>query len=118
MESTDYTLIKILSRELGFDRIQANALAAVGAILAFVVAFIVAFISDYTDRRGLAVVGAQACYLFVLVVARCVHPHVGKWSRWGLWTAINSLAVGYHPAHNSWLQLNCEDPGERSISIA
>ncbi|KAF4869426.1 putative transporter [Colletotrichum siamense] len=105
-------------RNLGFNRIQANALAAVGASLALVVVFIVAWISDKTNKRGLSVIGAHSCYLIVLIVARTAHPHVGKWSRWGLWTAVNSFAVGYHPANNSWVQLNCREPGERSISIA
>jgi hypothetical protein len=35
-----------------------------------------------------------------------------------LWTAVNSFAVGYHPVHNTWVQLNCVDAGERSIAIA
>ncbi|KAI0147162.1 inner membrane transporter yfaV [Xylariaceae sp. FL1272] len=113
---TTYTPTIIMS--LGFDRIQANALAAVGASLALLVVFFFAFLSDRTNQRGLPVVLAHACYLVTLIVARSVHPHVGKWSRWGLWTAINSFAVGYHPVHNSWVQLNCNDPRERSISIA
>jgi hypothetical protein len=103
---------------LGFDTISANALAAVGASLALPVVFVFAYISDRTNKRGLAVIAAQTCYLSVLIVARQVQPHVGKWARWGLWTAVNAFAVGYHPIHNSWVQLNCEDPGERSISIA
>ncbi|KAI8284533.1 hypothetical protein K4K60_001849 [Colletotrichum sp. SAR11_57] len=112
------TIIMQVARNLGFNRIQANALAAVGASLALVVVFIVAWISDKTNKRGLSVIGAHSCYLIVLIVARTAHPHVGKWSRWGLWTALNSFAVGYHPANNSWVQLNCREPGERSISIA
>ncbi|KAI8271041.1 putative transporter [Colletotrichum sp. SAR11_239] len=40
-------------KNLGFNRIQANALAAVGASLALVVVFIVAWISDKTNKRGL-----------------------------------------------------------------
>lgn len=103
---------------LGFGRIEANALAAVGASLALVVVFAFAYLSDRTGRRGLSVITAHVCYLVALVVARTVHPHVGRWSRWGLWTAVNSFAVGYHPVHNSWVQLNCREPGERSIAIA
>lgn len=80
--------------------------------------FIFAWISDKTNKRGFSVVGAHVCYIIALVVARSLHADVGKWSRWGLWTAVNAFAVGYHPVHNSWVQLNCRDPGERSISIA
>ena len=114
----DVGLTKYLLRNLGFDRIAANALAAVGASLALVVVFIFAFISDKTNKRGLSVMLAQSCYLIALIVARSVQPHVGKWSKWGLWTLVNSFAVGYHPVHNSWVQLNCRDPRERSIAIA
>ncbi|KAF6795885.1 transporter YIL166C-like protein 11 [Colletotrichum sojae] len=113
---TTYTPSIIMS--LGFDRIQANALAAVGASLSLVIVFLFAYISDKTNRRGLSVIFAHFCYLITLIVARTAHPHVGKWSRWGLWTAVNAFAVGYHPANNSWVQLNCREPGERSISIA
>lgn len=105
-------------RALGFDRISANALAAVGASLAMVVVFAFAMLSDRSNKRGSTVLLGHVCYLTILVVARTVHPHVGKWSRWGLWTAINAFAVCYHPAHNTWLQVNCRDPRERSIGIA
>ncbi|SPO03687.1 related to permease of the major facilitator superfamily [Cephalotrichum gorgonifer] len=113
---TTYTPTIIMT--LGFDRTAANALSAVGASLSLVVVFIFAYISDKTNKRGFSVIGAHTCYLIALVVARSLHPSVGKWSRWGLWTAVNSFAVGYHPVHNSWVQLNCRDPGERSIGIA
>ncbi|KAL2212785.1 MFS general substrate transporter [Sarocladium strictum] len=113
---TTYTPSIIMA--LGFDRIAANALAAVGASLALVVVFLIAYLSDKTNQRGGSVILAHLCYLIALVVARQVHPHVGKWSRWGLWTAVNSFAVGYHPVHNSWVQLNCREAGERSIAIA
>ncbi|KAF7558235.1 hypothetical protein G7Z17_g192 [Cylindrodendrum hubeiense] len=103
---------------LGFDRTEANALAAVGGFIALAVVFTFAYLSDRTNRRGGTVIAAQCCYLVTLIVARQVHPHVGKWSRWGLWTAVNSFAVGYHPVHNSWVQLNCREAGERSIAIA
>ncbi|OAQ67293.1 inner membrane transport protein yfaV [Pochonia chlamydosporia 170] len=113
---TTYTPSIIMA--LGFDRITANALAAVGGSLALVVVFLFAYMSDKTNLRGGSVIAAHICYLITLIVARQVHPHVGKWSRWGLWTAVNSFAVGYHPVHNSWVQLNCREPGERSIAIA
>lgn len=89
-----------------------------GPFIALAVIFLFALVSDQTQKRGATVVAAQSLYLVMLVVARSTHPYVGKWSRWGLWTAVNSFAVGYHPAHNTWLQLNCRDPGGRSIAIA
>lgn len=74
--------------------------------------------SDRIKLRGPSVIAAQFCYLITLMVALKVQPDAGKWSRWGLWTAVNSFAVGYHPIHNFWVQVNCRDPRERSISIA
>ncbi|KAK8026534.1 major facilitator superfamily transporter [Apiospora marii] len=116
---TTYTPSIIMS--LGFDRIPANALAAVGPFLALLVLFAMAVVSDRTNKRGIAVIVAVALYLVVLVVARAAQPPLGaggKWSRWGLWTAVNAFAVGYHPVHNTWLQLNCGDARERSVSVA
>ncbi|KAM0559855.1 hypothetical protein ACHAPJ_003803 [Fusarium lateritium] len=113
---TTYTPSIIVS--LGFDRIAANALAAVGASLALPIVFLFGYLSDRTNLRGGTVIAGHVCYFITLIVARQVHPHVGKWSRWGLWTAVNSFAVGYHPVSNSWVQLNCREAGERSIAIA
>lgn len=113
---TTYTPTIIMS--LGFDRTAANALASVGPFIALAVVYAFARLSDYTNRRGLTVALAISCYLVTLVVARATQPHAGKWGRWGLWTAVNAFAVSYHPVQNTWLQLNCHDPAERSIGIA
>ncbi|KAF2847080.1 alternative sulfate transporter-like protein [Plenodomus tracheiphilus IPT5] len=113
---TTYTPSIIVA--LGFSRIEANALACVGGFFALGVVFFFGWLSDKTNKRGLSVIIAQTLYLLVLIITRSVHPHVGKWSRWGLWTTVNAFAIGYHPVHNSWVQLNCQDPRERSISIA
>ncbi|KAK4152818.1 putative transporter [Chaetomidium leptoderma] len=113
---TTYTPSIMVS--LGWDPITANALAAVGAFLSLLVVFVFAYLSDKTNRRGATVIAAQVCYLIALVVAREVHPHVGQWSRWGLWTTVNAFAVGYHPVHNTWVQLNCREGRKRSITIA
>lgn len=72
------------ARALGFDRISANALAAVGAFLALPVVLLFGFLSDRTNKRGGTVMVAQLCYLITLIVARQAHPNVGKWSRWSV----------------------------------
>jgi hypothetical protein len=113
---TTYTPTIIMS--LGFSRVSSNALASIGAFLALPIVFLFATISDKTNKRGPAVFLAIVCYLITLIVIRATEAHVGKWSRWGLWTAVNAFAIGYHPVHNTWLQLNCESPEERSVSIA
>lgn len=113
---TTYTPSIIMA--LGFERVTANALAAVGAFLSLGVVFCFAYMFDKAQFRGSSVITAQLLYLVTLIVTLLVQPRVGKWSRWGLWTAVNGFAVGYHPVHNSWVQINCRDPRERSISIA
>jgi hypothetical protein len=113
---TTYT--PTIIKTLGFTRVEANALASVGGFLALGVVFFFGWLSDKTNKRGPAVIIAQTCYLITLIILRQVHPSVGKWFRWGLWTTVNAFAIGYHPVHNSWVQLNCRDPRERSISIA
>ncbi|PVI00306.1 MFS general substrate transporter [Periconia macrospinosa] len=113
---TTYTPSIIVS--LGFNRIQANALACVGGFIALGVVFFFGWLSDKTNKRGITVMIAQSCYLIILIIAFSVHPHVGRWSRYVLWTFVNAFAIGYHPVHNSWVQLNCKEPGERSVAIA
>ncbi|KAE8374265.1 vitamin H transporter [Aspergillus bertholletiae] len=111
---TTYTPTIIMS--LGFTRIQSNALTAIGATLALPLVFLFSYISDRTAKRGLTVIAAVTCYLLVLIVCRCLLPHVeGKWNRFGLWTVINAFAVCYHPVHNTWLQLNCPHRSERRV---
>jgi len=113
---TTYTPTIIMS--LGYTRIQANALAAIGNFITLPVVLFFAWLSDRTKQRGLAVMVAITCYLVGVVLLRCLQAHVGKWERFGLWTTVNGLAVGYHPIHNSWIQMNCKSSAERSISIA
>ncbi|PYH83743.1 MFS general substrate transporter [Aspergillus uvarum CBS 121591] len=112
---TTYTPSIIMS--LGFDRITANALAAIGSLITLPVIFFFAWLSDRSRRRGCTVLLAIGSYLVALVVLRTVQPHVGRWGHVGLWTMVNGLAVGYHPVHNAWIQVNCESAGERSIIV-
>ena len=113
---TTYTPSIIMS--LGFSRINANALAAIGNLLTLPVIVFFAWVSDRTRQRGLTVMLSIGCYLVALVLLRCLQAHVGKWGKFGLWTTVNGLAVGYHPIHNAWIQVNCGSPGERSVSVA
>ncbi|KAB8071636.1 vitamin H transporter [Aspergillus leporis] len=110
---TTYTPTIIMS--LGISHVQANALSAIGASMALPPVFLFSWISDRTGKRGLTVVAAVLCYLIVLIVSRCLLPHLGKWNRFGIWTVINAFAVCYHPVHNTWLQLNCPNPAERRV---
>lgn len=102
---------------LGFSRIQSNALASIGSFMTLPVVFFFAWLSDKTQKRGLMVMVASTAYLISLIALKLVQPHVGRWSKFGLWTTVNSLAVGYHPIHNAWIQMNSPDPEERSICM-
>jgi sugar phosphate permease len=113
---TTYTPSIIMS--LGFTRVQANALAAIGYLMTLPVVLFFAWLSDKTKKRGFMIMIAIAAYLVALVVLRFVQPLVGRWSKFGLWTTVNGLAVGYHPIHNAWIQMNCQSPEERSIAVA
>lgn len=113
---TTYTPSIIMS--LGFTRVQANALAAIGYLMTLPVVFFFAWLSDKTKKRGFTVMIAISVYLIALIVLRLMQPYVGRWSKFGLWTTVNGLAVGYHPIHNAWIQMNNQSPEERSIRIA
>lgn len=104
--------------ELGFARIEANALSAIGSLLTLPVIFLFAYMSDKSSKRGLTVMVAIFVYLIALVILRITMHRVDKWGKFGLWTAVNALAVGYHPIHNSWIQINCKSSEERNISVA
>ncbi|KAJ5496160.1 hypothetical protein N7463_008147 [Penicillium fimorum] len=104
--------------ELGFARIEANAFCAIGSLLTLPVILLFAWMSDKSNKRGLTVMAAILAYLIALVILRILMHRVDKWGKFGLWTAVNALAVGYHPIHNSWIQINCKSPEERNISVA
>ncbi len=62
---------------------------------------------------------AQCCCLAALVIARASSPtHVGQWSRWALWTLVNSFAVGYHPVPTHGCNSTAARPVSCSVSIA
>jgi sugar phosphate permease len=113
---TTYTPSIIM--QLGFTRIEANALAAIGSLLTLPVILFFAWVSDQLRRRGLTVMIAILVYLIALITLRLLLHREGKWEKFGLWTAVNTFAVGYHPIHNAWIQINCKRAEERSISIA
>ncbi|KAJ5935323.1 hypothetical protein N7466_004870 [Penicillium verhagenii] len=113
---TTYTPSIIMS--LGFTRVQANALAAIGYFMTLPVVLFFAWLSDKTKKRGLTVMIAISVYLIALIVLRITQSHVGRWSKFGLWTTVNGLAVGYHPIHNAWIQMNSQTSEERSIGVA
>jgi sugar phosphate permease len=102
----------------GFSHIEANSLAAIGSLLTIPVILLFAWMSDRSKRRGFTVMVAISFYLITLVILRVFQNYVGKWGKFGLWTAVNAFAVGYHPIHNAWIQINCKTPEERSISVA
>ncbi|KAJ5216641.1 uncharacterized protein N7498_003048 [Penicillium cinerascens] len=112
---TIYTPSILLS--LGFSRIESNALASIGSFMTLPVVFFFAWLSDKTQKRGLMVMVASTTYFISLIALKLIQPHVGRWSKFGLWTTVNSLAVGYHPIHNAWIQMNSPDPEERSICM-
>ncbi|KAJ5732791.1 hypothetical protein N7493_004272 [Penicillium malachiteum] len=113
---TTYSPTIIMS--LGFTRVQANALAAIGFLLTLPVVLFFAWLSDRMKKRGITVMIAISAYLIALICLRTIQPHVGRWSKFGLWTTVNGLAVGYHPIHNAWIQMNSQSPEERSIGVA
>ncbi|KAJ5532475.1 hypothetical protein N7494_009027 [Penicillium frequentans] len=113
---TTYTPSIIMS--LGFTRVQANALAAIGYLMTLPVVLFFAWLSDKTKKRGFTVMIAISAYLIALVVLRLVQAHVDRWGKFGLWTTVNGLAVGYHPIHNAWIQMNSQNPEERSVRVA
>ncbi|KAJ5566747.1 hypothetical protein N7535_006053, partial [Penicillium sp. DV-2018c] len=104
--------------QLGFTRIEANALAAIGSLLTLPIIFFFAWLSDRSKRRGLTVITAILVYLVAVIILRLLLYRGGKWEKFGLWTIVNAFAVGYHPIHNAWIQVNCRTAEERSISIA
>ncbi|KAJ5730109.1 uncharacterized protein N7483_004617 [Penicillium malachiteum] len=113
---TTYSPSVIMS--LGLSRVQANALAAIGFLLTLPVVLFFAWLSDKMKKRGITVMIAISAYLIALICLRTIQPHVGRWSKFGLWTTVNGLAVGYHPIHNAWIQMNSQSPEERSIGVA
>lgn len=113
---TTYTPSIIMS--LGFSSVDANALAAVGGSLTLPVVLFFAWLSDKTKKCGIIVMSAITTYLVAIILLRTVQPYTGRWSKFVLWTTVNGFAVGYHPIHNAWIQINCQTPEERSISLA
>ncbi|KAJ6140404.1 hypothetical protein N7471_006890 [Penicillium samsonianum] len=98
--------------ELGLSRIKANAFCAIGSLLTLPVILFFCVDERQIEQKG---PHRHGCHLLIL---RIMMHRVDKWGKLGLWTAVNALAVGYHPIHNSWIQINCKSSEERNISVA
>lgn len=81
------------------------------------VVFLFAWLGDRTQSPGVTVVIATiAVHLVAPILLRTVQLYASSLGKFGLWTAVNAFAMGYHPIHNAWIQIKCRTPEERSIS--
>lgn len=104
-------------RSLGFSKINANLLNAVGSFLVIILSFLISFASDKTGWRGPWCIVA---FSWSIIFSGSLYDSVTgpKWVRYALFTFLsggNALAQGLNDA---WLSINARSRTSRSIGLA
>ncbi|KAH6619311.1 major facilitator superfamily domain-containing protein [Chaetomium sp. MPI-SDFR-AT-0129] len=103
---------------MGYERLQSNAMASIGAWIQLVMNVLWGVIAEKTRRRGLMV------FLGILILwgtslgNRLLVDSTNYPLKFGVLTASLSFQVPFHAVNGSWLSLNCKTAGERSITMA
>lgn len=106
-------------KSFGFTTVRANAMASVGPFIAVVMVLILGRLCDLTGRNGpFVLVGA----VWSMIAFTCLReataqnwPQGMKYAAVVMSMATNSVV---HIQNVGWLSANCQNPQERSVSMA
>lgn len=107
-----------LVREMGFQGLQSNALAAVGLFIQIPVSFAFSWFSDRYDRRGETVIVGLSMTLLAYIFNRSFTEIGVQGAQYFgvIWTQI--FGTFSHPLNISWMSLSCTDSEERALAMA
>ncbi|KAJ4115392.1 hypothetical protein NW768_011244 [Fusarium equiseti] len=102
----------------GYDRLQANAMASVGAWILVVVNVSFGWIADKTQRRGFLILIATVLSFAFCLATRQLATSTNRSLKYGVLTCSTLWGSAAHPLNGSWLAVNIRNPAERSITMA
>lgn len=123
-----------LIASFGYDLLESNALMSIGPwsvnlssisnhLLTkhrcqVVVSICLGFGADKTGVRGPWVLFGGFFWWLFLLITRIILFDPNVHTRFAVLTAAFSFAQVWHPTNASWIALNAQSPGERSITMA
>lgn len=105
-------------KNLGFDKITANLLAAVSNFALIALSILAARISDWTRLRGPV---CFACTVYALVFAGvqyAVTPSDDKWLKYGIFVVFMAGNATFQGINSAWMSTNLRDPTALGIGQA
>ncbi|KAF2171564.1 hypothetical protein M409DRAFT_63785 [Zasmidium cellare ATCC 36951] len=107
-----------LVKEMGFDGLKANAMAAVGLFIQIPVSYSFSWVSDHFNRRGETVIAGLSMATLAYVFNRSFTEVNNQGLRYFgvVWTQV--FGTFSHPLNITWMSLTCTDSEERALAMA
>ncbi|KAK0656875.1 alternative sulfate transporter [Cercophora newfieldiana] len=102
----------------GFDRLRANAMTSIGAWILLLTNIAWGMISDKIGRRGPMVTLGLVLFWGATLGNRLLIESKNANLRFAFITLGIMFSSNWHPVNGSWMALNTETSGERSITMA
>lgn len=102
----------------GFDRLQANAMMAIGPSIGLFMTVLWGFLADKFGYRGIVALAGMAIWWLFLFLSRLLVNSSDGGARFGVLVIAAAFGGTWHPVNGSWMALNAPTAGERSITMA
>ncbi|KAK3393538.1 alternative sulfate transporter [Podospora didyma] len=116
--STMFAYAPTLVISFGYDRLTSNAMVSIGCWILLVTNISWGMIADKTGRRGVMVSLGLLLYWGAVLGNRLLVESTNSNLRFGVLTLAIIFSSNWHPVNGSWMALNTQTSGERSITMA
>ncbi|KAF7562300.1 hypothetical protein G7046_g1807 [Stylonectria norvegica] len=116
--STMSSYAPTLVQSFGYERLASNAMVSIGSCILIAVTITWGTLSDKFRLRGpMVALGLLIFWTFTLGDRLLVKSPDGS-KRYAMLICTLAFATNWHPVHGSWIALNTNSAGERSITMA
>lgn len=105
-------------RDLGFSKLRANALASISYYGVIILSLIAAYVSDKTRVRGLVCLACSGFALTFAGVQYGLTTSTDTWSKFAVFTLLNSGNAVSQGINDAWLASNTQDTKSRALGLA
>lgn len=107
-----------LIKGMGYQRLESNAYASMGPFMQLVMNVFWGAVADKIRMRGPIVLIGASFWLVFTIGCRVVIYSPNNHTRFGLLTSAVAFSFLWHPINGSWMALNAQSAGERSMTMA
>ncbi|KAH6680035.1 alternative sulfate transporter [Plectosphaerella plurivora] len=102
----------------GFGRLRSNAMSSIGAWILLFINLLWGFLADRWGRRGPLVFLGILFYVSFMIANRVLVGNPNGDLKFAFLTLAFAFSAPWHPVNGSWMALNAQSAGERSITMA